>query len=278
MAHRPVGGADGSLAALWRAAAPAPRSTSTSTTPTPCCATTRRSARRRRQRDGRSPATGWSSRCDRDAAAAARRARSSSRGCAAKASSRYHDHHRYHALMHEGKLTRVQLQQWVLNRYYYQTRIPIKDALILSKSEDPAFRRMWIRRIRDHDGDERRRGRARAVAAAGRRRRPRPRGGRELPLACCPACASPATPTSSWCASGSLVEAVASSLTEFFAPDLMSKRVLAWEKHYPWVSAGHAGLLPRARPARPARLRGGDRLRRARTRRPTRCRSAASPR
>src|SRR5207302_1392696 len=43
---------------------------------------------------------------------------------------------------------------WVLNRYYYQTRIPIKDAVILSKSEDPAFRRMWIRRIRDHDGDE----------------------------------------------------------------------------------------------------------------------------
>src|SRR5438552_16845563 len=56
--------------------------------------------------------------------------------------------------MHEGRLTRLQLQQWVLNRYYYQTRIPIKDAVILSKSEDPAFRRMWIRRIRDHDGDE----------------------------------------------------------------------------------------------------------------------------
>ena len=67
---------------------------------------------------------------------------------------RYHDHHRYHHLMHDGKLTRVQLQQWVLNRYYYQTRIPIKDAIILSKSEDPAFRRMWILRIRDHDGDE----------------------------------------------------------------------------------------------------------------------------
>ena len=65
---------------------------------------------------------------------------------------RYHDHHRYHALMHEGKLTRIQLQQWVLNRYYYQTRIPIKDALIVAKSEDPAFRRAWIRRIHDHDG------------------------------------------------------------------------------------------------------------------------------
>ena len=41
----------------------------------------------------------------------------------------------------------------MLNRYYYQTRIPIKDALILSKSEDPAFRRAWIRRIHDHDGE-----------------------------------------------------------------------------------------------------------------------------
>ena len=67
---------------------------------------------------------------------------------------RYHDHHRYHALMHDGKLTRLQLQQWVLNRYYYQTRIPIKDAIILSKSEDPVFRRAWIRRIQDHDGQQ----------------------------------------------------------------------------------------------------------------------------
>ncbi|HYQ16904.1 MAG TPA: pyrroloquinoline quinone biosynthesis protein C, partial [Polyangiaceae bacterium] len=48
---------------------------------------------------------------------------------------RYHDHHVVHVLMHQGKLSREQLQQWVLNRYYYQTRIPIKDALILSKSE-----------------------------------------------------------------------------------------------------------------------------------------------
>ena len=66
---------------------------------------------------------------------------------------RYHDRHPYHVMMHEGKLTRLQLQQWVLNRYYYQTRIPIKDALILAKSEDPAFRRMWRHRIVDHDGE-----------------------------------------------------------------------------------------------------------------------------
>ena len=147
---------------------------------------------------------------------------------------RYHDHHRYHRLMHDGKLTRVQLQQWVLNRYYYQTRIPIKDAIILSKSEDPAFRRMWIRRITDHDGAE-----------AGE-------GGLELWLRLADgvgldrdevaSCRSVLPGVRFACDAyvelvreRSLVEAVASSLTEFFAPDLMVKRIAAWEKHYPWV-------------------------------------------
>src|SRR5262249_7988388 len=66
---------------------------------------------------------------------------------------RYHDRHPFNLAMPEGRLSRDQLRTWVLNRYYYQTRIPIKDALILSKSEDPAFRRAWVRRIHDHDGD-----------------------------------------------------------------------------------------------------------------------------
>jgi pyrroloquinoline-quinone synthase len=163
---------------------------------------------------------------------------------------RYHDHHRYHALMHEGALTRVQLQQWVLNRYYYQTRIPVKDAIILSKSEDPEFRRMWIRRIRDHDGDE------------------PGQGGLELWLRLAEgvgldreevaSCRS-VLPGVRFACDGyvelvrerTLLEAVASSLTEFFAPDLMSRRVLAWEQHYPWVSpemlAYFRSRVPRAR-------------------------------
>src|ERR1700674_2776369 len=66
---------------------------------------------------------------------------------------RYHHKHPFHALMHEGRLTRGQLQAWGLNRYYYQTRIPIKDAAILARSEDPAFRLAWRKRILDHDGD-----------------------------------------------------------------------------------------------------------------------------
>src|SRR2546429_5051843 len=66
---------------------------------------------------------------------------------------RYHHKHPFHLLMHDGRLTRGQLQAWALNRYYYQSRIPIKDAAILARSEDPAFRRAWRKRIVDHDGD-----------------------------------------------------------------------------------------------------------------------------
>jgi pyrroloquinoline-quinone synthase len=163
---------------------------------------------------------------------------------------RYHDHHRYHALMHEGRLTRLQLQQWVLNRYYYQTRIPIKDAIIVSKSEDPAFRRMWLRRIRDHDGDE--------PGEGGLELWLRLAEGVGLDREEVASCRS-VLPGVRFACDGyvalvrerSLVEAVASSLTEFFAPDLMSRRVLAWEQHYPWVSpemlAYFRSRVPRAR-------------------------------
>ena len=51
---------------------------------------------------------------------------------------RYHHQHPFHLLMHEGQLTRGQLQAWALNRYYYQSHIPIKDAAILARSDDPA--------------------------------------------------------------------------------------------------------------------------------------------
>jgi len=148
--------------------------------------------------------------------------------------SRYHDRHRYHVLMHEGKLSREQLQQWVLNRYYYQTRIPIKDALILSKSEDPEFRRMWIRRIHDHDGV--------AEGEGGLAMWLRLAEGVSLDPEEVASCRSVLPGVRFACdayvelvRSRSLLEAVASSLTEFFAPDIMSRRVLAWEKHYPWV-------------------------------------------
>src|SRR6195256_5984323 len=66
---------------------------------------------------------------------------------------RYHHKHPFHSLMHEGRLTRGQLQAWALNRYYYQSRIPIKDAAILARSEDPAFRLAWCKGSLDQHAD-----------------------------------------------------------------------------------------------------------------------------
>src|SRR6187549_2097695 len=139
---------------------------------------------------------------------------------------RYHHEHPFHVLMHDGQLTPHQLQQWVLNRYYYQTRIPIKDALILSKSEDPPFRRAWIRRIHDHDGDAPGEGGLalwlRLAEGVGLSRAEVEGLGSVLPgvkFAC--------DSYVSLVRERSLLEAVASSLTEFFAPDLMSRRIQA---------------------------------------------------
>jgi pyrroloquinoline-quinone synthase len=147
---------------------------------------------------------------------------------------RYHDEHPFHRRMHTGALTRTELQRWVANRYYYQTRIPIKDALILAKSEDPEFRRMWIRRIHDHDGTDTDEGGLvrwqRLGDAVGLDRAQLIACGDVLPgvrFAC--------DAYVHFVRDASLVEAVASSLTEFFAPDLMVKRIAAWETHYPWV-------------------------------------------
>jgi len=166
-------------------------------------------------------------------------------------SSRYHDEHPFHVRMHEGSLTRAELQRWVANRYYYQTRIPIKDALILAKSGDPAFRRAWIRRIHDHDGDG-------ADNPGGLEQWLRLAVGVGLDREAVASCRD-VLPGVRFACDGyvtlveksPLVVAVASSLTEFFAPDLMSKRIAAWERHYPWVDgdalAYFRGRVPRAR-------------------------------
>jgi len=165
-------------------------------------------------------------------------------------SRRYHDHHPFHIAMHAGTLSREQLQAWTRNRYYYQTRIPIKDALIVAKSEDPAFRRAWIRRIHDHDGEQEGEGGlalwlklAEGVGLD--------RGAVERCEGVLPGVRFACDAYVELVRERSLVEAVASSLTEFFAPDLMSKRIEAWERHYPWVRsdvlAYFRSRVPRAR-------------------------------
>lgn len=149
---------------------------------------------------------------------------------------RYHDLHPFHVAMHEGRLTKRQIQAWVENRYAYQARIPRKDALVLSKSDDPAFRRAWIRRIVDHDGAE--------EGEGGLAMWERLAGGVGLDVArvrsqgdVLPAVRFACDGYLSLVERSPLVVAVASSLTEFFSPDIMTKRVLAWETHYPWVAS-----------------------------------------
>ncbi len=65
---------------------------------------------------------------------------------------RYHDNCRFHHLLHSGKLNKGQVQAWSINRYYYQINISIKDAALMSRIKDPSLRRVWIKRILDHDG------------------------------------------------------------------------------------------------------------------------------
>jgi pyrroloquinoline-quinone synthase len=151
-------------------------------------------------------------------------------------SSQYHDVHPFHILMHQGLLSKRQLQRWVENRYYYQTRIPIKDALILSKSEDPIFRRAWIHRIVDHDGTD--------VKSGGLAQWLRLASAVGLDPDAVASCGNVLAGVRFACDAyvelvrqSPLVVAVASSLTEMFAPDLMSERIKAWELHYPWVDS-----------------------------------------
>jgi pyrroloquinoline-quinone synthase len=150
---------------------------------------------------------------------------------------RYHHKHPFHLRMHEGNLTRGQLQAWALNRYYYQSRIPIKDAALLARSEDPDFRRVWRKRILDHDGDGARPGGIekwlRLVEATGLSRQEAISGEGILP-----ATRYAVQAYVDFVSTRTHLEAVASSLTELFSGKLIALRMDALRKHYPWLSGG----------------------------------------
>jgi pyrroloquinoline-quinone synthase len=150
---------------------------------------------------------------------------------------RYHHKHPFHLMMHDGKLTRGQLQAWALNRYYYQSRIPIKDAAILARSEDPAFRLVWRKRILDHDGDGTKPGGIekwlRLVESTGLPRQQALQGDGILP-----ATRYAVQAYVDFVSTRSHLEAVASSLTELFSKKLITLRVDRLHQHYPWLSSG----------------------------------------
>lgn len=136
--------------------------------------------------------------------------------------------------MHDGSLSRAEIQTWVANRYYYQTRIPIKDGLILAKSPNASFRRDWIQRIHDHDGTTEREGGlelwlelARAVGLE--------RARVESLVDVLPGVRRACDAYVAFVESNELLTSVAASLTELFAGEIMATRIAAFESHYPWV-------------------------------------------
>jgi coenzyme PQQ biosynthesis protein C len=151
--------------------------------------------------------------------------------------SRYHHLHPFHLRMHKGELTRAQLQAWTLNRYYYQSRIPIKDSLVLAKSDDPAFRRAWRKRILDHDGDQNGYGGIekwiQLAEATGL--------SRDQVIPCTGVLPGVVYAVDAYLAlvrDSSLLIAVASSLTELFSRNLISLRMDLLRLHYPYLAHG----------------------------------------
>lgn len=148
---------------------------------------------------------------------------------------RYHNLHPFHVLLHGGRLTRGQVQAWALNRYYYQSRIPMKDAALMSRCADRGIRREWLVRILDHDGfgEE--------------------EGGIERWLRLCeglglsrdyvlseegilPATKFAVDAYVRFVREKSLLEAIASSLTELFAPKIHAERIPGMLEGYDFVS------------------------------------------
>jgi pyrroloquinoline-quinone synthase len=149
-------------------------------------------------------------------------------------STSYYAGHPFHTLMHEGRLTRRQLQGWVANRLVYQRAIPRKDAAILSNCPDQDLRREWLQRIIDHDGSAPGTGGIelwiRLGEAMGLSREEMDDERHVLPGV---RFATEAYVT--FCKTKPWIDAVASSLTELFAPDLMTKRIASFEQHYRWI-------------------------------------------
>jgi len=148
---------------------------------------------------------------------------------------RYHINHPFHRLMVEGRLSKGQMQAWALNRYCYQAAIPRKDAIILSRLEDPNLRVAWRERIIDHDGDGSKPGGIERwlKLATGL--------GLDAGMVRSQIYALPATRFAvgayvTLVEKRSLLEAIASSLTELFSPKVISERVPAILKRYDYIT------------------------------------------
>jgi pyrroloquinoline-quinone synthase/pyrroloquinoline quinone biosynthesis protein D len=163
---------------------------------------------------------------------------------------RYHNLHRFHKRLHGGHCSLAEVRAWALNRYYYQAMIPVKDATILARIEEPAIRRQWRSRIVDHDGErEGEGGIARWLVLTDSL-------GLERDLVVSTRAILPITRFAvdayvEFCRTRPLIEAIASSLTELFSPQIISERIAGMLKHYEFVTpetlAYYSSRPPQAR-------------------------------
>lgn len=147
---------------------------------------------------------------------------------------KYHDKHPFHRKMHEGLLSKAEMQRWIANRFYYQKCLPMKDALVMSKLPEREDRIRWRERIVDHDGRTADDGGINAWLkfgeAAGIPGRELLEGTHLLP-----GVVFAVDAYVNYCRLNEWWLAVASSLTEVFAPTLVSYRIEVLERHYSWI-------------------------------------------
>jgi len=147
---------------------------------------------------------------------------------------RYHNLHPFHRMLHGGECSRGQVQAWALNRYYYQAQIPVKDATLLARLPTPELRREWRRRLVDHDGDAPGTGGIarwmKLVEGVGLAREYA-----ESTAGILPATRFAVDAYVAFVRDRTLLEAIASSLTEMFAPTIISERVSGMLAHYDWI-------------------------------------------
>ena len=148
---------------------------------------------------------------------------------------RYHRLHPFHKLLHGGQCTKGQVQAWALNRYYYQSMIPIKDASLIARCEDSAIRREWRSRLVDHDGE--------GADDGGIARWLRLTDGLGLDRdyvvslrGLLPATRFAVDAYVRFVREKTLLEAIASSLTELFSPQIIGERVEGMLASYPFVT------------------------------------------
>jgi pyrroloquinoline-quinone synthase len=146
----------------------------------------------------------------------------------------YHIHHPFNVMLNSGRADVAQIRGWVANRFYYQVSIPIKDAAILANCDDRAVRRNWIQRILDHDGYGDDPGGIESwlrLAEAVGLRREEVESFSQLQ----PGVRFAVDAYVNFARRAPWPEAVCSSLTELFAPEIHKQRLAGWPDHYPWI-------------------------------------------